>query len=119
MRDTRPIIKICFLWIILVAFWCCETPLEALLFVPGAMLVAHTLYYRKVRLAVASPEYLEPLMAAALIKMDSNDVMYHNEDAVAKIAFLRVLEVFNLTHEEVLSLMEEDLSDDEPSDKDE
>ena len=118
MRDNRPIIKICFLWIVLVAFWCCETPFEAAFFVPGAMLVAHTLYYRKIRLAVASPEYLESLMAVALVKMDSNDVMYHKEDAQAKVAFARVLEVFNLAQEEILSFLEEDSLEDESCDED-
>jgi hypothetical protein len=57
-------------------------------------------------------------MAVALVKMDSNDVMYHKEDAAAKIAFTRVLEIFNLTQEEVLSLLDEDSPDDESCDQD-
>lgn len=97
MKDTSPAVKICFAWLILVAIAVCDSGFEALLFLPGAMFIAHTLYYRKVSIAVASPSFIRPLMAAAIIKLEGNNIIYHKDDSLAEDALADISVEMDLT----------------------
>lgn len=96
MIDDRIEIKICFAWLVASALFVCDTGWEALLFLPGAMFVAHTLYYRKVSLAVASPEYIRPLVFTALIKLQGSNLIYHKEDSEAIEAFKQMSDILTV-----------------------
>ncbi len=90
MLNKTPAFKICCFWLVCVALFICDSGLEALLFVPGAMFVAYTIYYPKVSIAIASPEYLRPLVATALIKLDGSNLIYHKDDDEVIAAFKEI-----------------------------